>query len=48
MVSTFHVLLVADSFPSAQNTTTAGIVFEDFNTAFVNKFYHSHLDDLCE
>lgn len=29
-----------------KNTTTAGIVFDDFNTVFANKFYHSHLDDL--
>jgi hypothetical protein len=23
-------------------------VLEDFDSSFVNKFYHSHLDDLCE
>ncbi|KAJ4837960.1 hypothetical protein Tsubulata_015679 [Turnera subulata] len=28
-----------------KNSSTSGIVLEDFDTAFVNKFYHSHLDD---
>ncbi|XP_042484408.1 nicastrin [Macadamia integrifolia] len=29
-----------------KNLSAAGIVLEDFDTAFINKFYHSHLDDL--
>ncbi|CAN8279000.1 unnamed protein product [Cochlearia groenlandica] len=29
-----------------KNPETSGIVLEDFDTKFVNKFYHSHLDDL--
>lgn len=29
-----------------KNSQTSGIVLEDFDTAFTNKFYHSHLDDL--
>ncbi|CAK9164072.1 unnamed protein product [Ilex paraguariensis] len=29
-----------------KNSQTSGIVLEDFDTAFINKFYHSHLDDL--
>ncbi|XP_031397601.1 nicastrin isoform X2 [Punica granatum] len=28
-----------------KNTEISGVVLEDFDTAFVNKFYHSHLDD---
>lgn len=27
---------------------TSGVVLEDFDTVFANKFYHSHLDDICE
>ncbi|KAF6144682.1 hypothetical protein GIB67_006174 [Kingdonia uniflora] len=30
----------------SKNSSTSGIVLEDFDTAFLNKFYHSHLDDL--
>ncbi|XP_019223514.1 PREDICTED: nicastrin isoform X2 [Nicotiana attenuata] len=29
-----------------KNPKTSGVVLEDFDTAFTNKFYHSHLDDL--
>ncbi|KDP25818.1 hypothetical protein JCGZ_22540 [Jatropha curcas] len=29
-----------------KNSSTNGIVLEDFDTAFANKFYHSHLDDM--
>ncbi|KAI3813796.1 hypothetical protein L1987_18531 [Smallanthus sonchifolius] len=29
-----------------QNSHTPGVVLEDFDTSFTNKFYHSHLDDL--
>ncbi|XP_073039034.1 nicastrin-like, partial [Primulina eburnea] len=29
-----------------QNHQTSGLVLEDFHSAFANKFYHSHLDDL--
>ncbi|MFS8034456.1 putative nicastrin [Helianthus anomalus] len=29
-----------------QNPHTPGVVLEDFDTSFTNKFYHSHLDDL--
>ncbi|KAK1439308.1 hypothetical protein QVD17_05124 [Tagetes erecta] len=29
-----------------QNPHTPGVVLEDFDTSFSNKFYHSHLDDL--
>ncbi|KAK4767492.1 hypothetical protein SAY86_015242 [Trapa natans] len=28
-----------------KNSETLGMVVEDFDTAFANKFYHSHLDD---
>ncbi|XP_022743603.1 nicastrin-like isoform X2 [Durio zibethinus] len=28
-----------------KNSSTSGIVLEDFDTIFANKFYHSHLDD---
>ncbi|XVF24636.1 hypothetical protein REPUB_Repub13aG0144200 [Reevesia pubescens] len=28
-----------------KNSSTSGIVLEDFDTKFSNKFYHSHLDD---
>ncbi|XP_007010305.2 PREDICTED: nicastrin [Theobroma cacao] len=28
-----------------KNSSTSGIVLEDFDSIFVNKFYHSHLDD---
>ncbi|XWS65719.1 hypothetical protein CRYUN_Cryun05aG0137700 [Craigia yunnanensis] len=28
-----------------KNSSTPGIVLEDFDTIFANKFYHSHLDD---
>ncbi|KAK8355783.1 hypothetical protein V6Z11_A05G313700 [Gossypium hirsutum] len=28
-----------------KNSSTSGIVLEDFDTVFANKFYHSHLDD---
>nr|KYP75974.1 Nicastrin [Cajanus cajan] len=31
-----------------KNPSISGLVLEDFDSAFVNKFYHSHLDDLCE
>ncbi|GJW14258.1 nicastrin [Tanacetum coccineum] len=31
---------------SKQKPHTAGVVLEDFDTSFTNKFYHSHLDDL--
>jgi hypothetical protein len=33
---------------SLQNPSTSGMVLEDFDTSFSNKFYHSHLDDMCE
>ncbi|OVA13851.1 Nicastrin [Macleaya cordata] len=29
-----------------KNPSTSGVVLEDFDMAFSNKFYHSHLDDL--
>ncbi|XP_057993530.1 nicastrin isoform X2 [Hevea brasiliensis] len=29
-----------------KNSSSSGIVLEDFDTAFANKFYHSHLDDM--
>lgn len=29
-----------------KNHQTTGLVLEDFDSAFTNKFYHSHLDDL--
>lgn len=29
-----------------KNSLTSGVVLEDFNTVFTNKFYNSHLDDL--
>ncbi|KAJ4974020.1 hypothetical protein NE237_007194 [Protea cynaroides] len=28
-----------------KNVSAAGVVLEDFDTAFINKFYNSHLDD---
>ncbi|XP_077241148.1 Zn-dependent exopeptidases superfamily protein [Tasmannia lanceolata] len=28
-----------------KNSSTSGVVLEEFDTAFTNKFYHSHLDD---
>lgn len=31
-----------------QNSQTSGVILEDFDTAFTNNFYHSHLDDLCK
>lgn len=31
-----------------QNSEISGIVLEDFDTAFSNNFYHSHLDDSCK
>ncbi|XP_052884161.1 nicastrin isoform X3 [Gossypium arboreum] len=31
-----------------KNSSTSGIVLEDFDTVFANKFYHSHLDDSGE
>jgi hypothetical protein len=31
-----------------QNSLTSGVVLEDFDSIFSNKFYHSHLDDMCE
>lgn len=31
-----------------QNPQTSAVVLEDFDTKFVNKFYHSHLDDMCK
>lgn len=31
-----------------QRSQTSGVVLEDFDRVFANKFYHSHLDDLCE
>jgi hypothetical protein len=31
-----------------QNPGISGVVLEDFDSSFVNKFYHSYLDDLCE
>ncbi|KAF8050660.1 hypothetical protein N665_1911s0005 [Sinapis alba] len=30
----------------SKNPQTSAVVLEDFDTKFVNKFYHSHLDDL--
>lgn len=30
-----------------QNPEISSLVLEDFDSAFSNKFYHSHLDDLC-
>jgi len=33
---------------SLQNPSTSGMVLEDFDTSFSDKFYHSHLDDMCE
>ena len=47
----FHWLLIFFfcSFPPFdQNPAISGVVLEDFDSVFVNKFYHSHLDDLCE
>lgn len=29
-----------------KNTLASGVLLEDFDTAFSNKFYHSHLDDI--
>ncbi|XP_050135438.1 nicastrin [Malus sylvestris] len=29
-----------------KNSLTSGVVLEDFDNVFTNKFYHSHLDDL--
>ncbi|KAJ0959810.1 hypothetical protein J5N97_000504 [Dioscorea zingiberensis] len=29
-----------------KDSLTSGVVLEDFDTVFTNKFYHSHLDDL--
>ncbi|XP_038721111.1 nicastrin isoform X1 [Tripterygium wilfordii] len=29
-----------------KNPQTSGVVLEDFDSAFANKFYHSHLDDV--
>ncbi|CAA7401371.1 unnamed protein product [Spirodela intermedia] len=29
----------------SKNSLTPGVVLEDFDTAFTNRFYHSHLDD---
>ncbi|KAI6691439.1 hypothetical protein NL676_028267 [Syzygium grande] len=29
-----------------KNSQTSGVILEDFDTAFTNNFYHSHLDDL--
>ncbi|KAK3426421.1 hypothetical protein EUGRSUZ_F02879 [Eucalyptus grandis] len=29
-----------------KNSQTPGVILEDFDTAFTNNFYHSHLDDL--
>lgn len=29
-----------------KNSLTSGVVLEDFNSVFSNKFYHSHLDDM--
>ncbi|XP_009139441.2 nicastrin isoform X1 [Brassica rapa] len=31
-----------------KNPQTSAVVLEDFDTKFANKFYHSHLDDLCK
>ncbi|KAL1365396.1 hypothetical protein HN51_013432 [Arachis hypogaea] len=31
---------------SKENSAISGVVLEDFDSVFVNKFYHSHLDDL--
>jgi hypothetical protein len=31
-----------------QNSLTSGVVLEDFDSVFSNKFYHSHLDNICE
>lgn len=31
-----------------QNASTSGVVLEDFDSSFANKFYHSHLDDPCK
>lgn len=31
-----------------QNPGISGVVLEDFDSSFVNEFYHSYLDDLCE
>lgn len=31
---------------SLQNPSTSGMVLEDFDTSFSDKFYHSHLDDM--
>ncbi|CAL0301415.1 unnamed protein product [Lupinus luteus] len=31
---------------SKKNPAISGVVLEDFDSVFVNKFYHSHLDDL--
>jgi len=30
-----------------KNSQTSGVVFEDFDSAFTNQFFHSHLDDLA-
>lgn len=40
--------LLNATLPFFQNTETLGMVLEDFDTAFANKFYHSHLDDSCQ
>ncbi|KAK2968045.1 hypothetical protein RJ640_003779 [Escallonia rubra] len=31
-----------------KDSQTSGILLEDFDTSFINKVYHSHVDDLCE
>ncbi|KAK1263751.1 Nicastrin [Acorus gramineus] len=30
-----------------KNSSTSGIVLEEFDSAFTNNFYHSNLDDIC-
>ncbi|KAL8200261.1 hypothetical protein R6Q57_011600 [Mikania cordata] len=46
--SEFNPGIPPSSFMSflRQNPHTSGVVLEDFDTSFSNKFYHSHLDDL--
>lgn len=41
-------MLLSTFYPCSQNSSTSGLVLEDFDATFANQFYQSHLDDLCE
>lgn len=48
MCPSWHDLCLFHILASLQDSSTSGVVLEDFDADFTNRFYHSHLDDQRE